>query len=87
MSPFGSFLGPFSPKYGSILLKFRAEVVSYKTKEIFLAIFQNFVFKQKRDVLKVYSFGPCLGPIYPWKMQTIAKSQFFCKNYILRTMK
>ena len=35
MAPFGRFLGPFSPKYGSSLLKFRPEVVSHNTKTAF----------------------------------------------------
>ena len=30
MATFGRFLGPFSPKYGLSLLKFRPEVVSHK---------------------------------------------------------
>ena len=38
MAPFfcggGRFLGPFSHKYGSSLLKFRPEVVSHKTKTV-----------------------------------------------------
>ena len=34
MAPFGGFLGPFSPKYGSSLLKFRPEVVSHKKKTV-----------------------------------------------------
>ena len=34
MAPFGGFLGPSSPKYGSSLLKFRPEVVSHKTKTV-----------------------------------------------------
>ena len=40
MAPFGGgggggFLGPFFPKYGSSLLKFRPEVVSHKTKTVY----------------------------------------------------
>ena len=34
MAPFGGFLGPFSPKYGSSLLKFRPEVFFHKTKTV-----------------------------------------------------
>ena len=34
MASFGRFLGPFSLKYGSSLLKFRPEVVSHKTKTV-----------------------------------------------------
>ena len=35
MAPFGGFLGPFSPKYGSSLLKFRPEVVSHKKNTVY----------------------------------------------------
>ena len=35
MAPFGGFIGVFSPKYGSSLLKLRPEVVSYKTKTVY----------------------------------------------------
>ena len=34
MDPFGGFLGPFFPEYGSILLKFRPQAVSHKTKAV-----------------------------------------------------
>ena len=87
IAPFGKFVGPFSSRYSSILVNiFPRDSLSY-VKQITSAIFQKFVFKQKRDVLKVYSFGPYLEQIYPWKVQNIAKRQFFGKNHILRTMK
>ena len=35
MAPFGEFLGPFSPKYGSSLLQFQPEVVFHKRKKIY----------------------------------------------------
>ena len=35
MAPFGRFLGLFSPKYGSSLLKFQSGVVSHKKKTVF----------------------------------------------------
>ena len=34
LAPFGGFLGPFSPKYGTSLLTFRPEVVSHKTNTV-----------------------------------------------------
>ena len=34
MAPFGGFLGPFCPKYGSSFLKFRPEVVFHNTKTV-----------------------------------------------------
>ena len=43
MAPFGGFLGPFSPKYGSSFPKFRPEVVSHNTKK-----FSEQSFKIKR---------------------------------------
>ena len=43
-------------------------------------MFQNYVFKHKRDVPKVYSFDPFLGLIYPRKNENIAKNQRFHRN-------
>ena len=50
-------------------------------------MFENDGFKSKRDVPKVYSFGPSLGPIYPRKIKNNAKNQYFARNYILKTIK
>ena len=50
-------------------------------------MFENDGFKRKRDVPKVYSFGPFLGPIYPRKIKNNAKNQYFARNYILKTIK
>ena len=50
-------------------------------------MFQNYVFKHKRDVTKVYSFGPFLGPIYPRNNENIAKNQKFLRNCTLRTIR
>ena len=75
MAAFG-FFGPSLPQ---IWLNF-AEILTR-------VIFQNFVLRQKRDVPKVYGFGPFLGSIYPRKMQNIAKDKDFPKNYILRAIK
>ena len=62
MTLFRGFLGFFCPKYGSALLTFWQEVVSYDKDSVW-TIFENFLFKKKRDVPKVYSFGPILGPM------------------------
>ena len=50
-------------------------------------MFENDGFKRKRDVPKVYSFGPFLGPSYPRKIKNNAKNQYFARNYILKTIK
>ena len=56
-------------------------------KDSLWTIFQNYLFKQKRDVPKVYSFGPLLGPIYPQKIKNTAKNQNFSIIYIFRNIK
>ena len=43
-------------------------------------IFQNWVFKRKRDVPKVDGFGLFLGPVYLQKIQNIANNQIFSQN-------
>ena len=58
------------PKYGSILLKFGPGVVSHNRKTLLHHFFQNLMFKQKRDILKVYSVDPFLVTIYPGKPVT-----------------
>ena len=40
MALFGGFLGPFSPKYGSNLLKFGPEIVYYKKKTFYKQCFK-----------------------------------------------
>ena len=79
---FGGFLGPFSPKYGSI--NQRWSIISKRQSVNNLS---NYFFKRKRDVPKVYSFGPFLGPIYPQKIKNTAKNQTFSKIYVFRIIK
>ena len=43
------------------------------------------MFKRKRDLPKVYGFGPFLGPTDPWKTQNIAKNENTPRNYIFMT--
>ena len=66
MGNFGGFLGPppqIRPDFAEIWTRGR---ISWD-KDIMWTMFQNFVFKGKRDIPKVYSFGPFLSPIYPRK--------------------
>ena len=86
MVPFWRFLGPYFPKYCSILLKFSPELVSNKINTVW-KILQNFAFWLKWDAPKVYSFGPFWAPIYCRKTKNIAKNQNFSKSYILRNIK
>ena len=86
MFPFWRFLGPYFPKYCSILLKFSPELVSNKINTVW-KILQNFAFWLKWDAPKVYSFGPFWSPIYCRKTKNIAKNQNFSKSYILRNIK
>ena len=69
----GGFLGSYSPKYCSILLKFWSEIVSNKTNTVW-KILQN-AFRLKWDMPKVYGLSPSWGPIYCGKTKNIAKNQ------------
>ena len=91
MAPFfggGGVLGPFSPKCGSSLLKFRPAVVSHKTKTVSEHSFKIKCLSGNRTYPKFtnYKFDPFLGLIYPWKTQNIAKKQSFSRNCIFMTI-
>ena len=60
---------------------------SPKAKAVYEQSSKKF-FKQKWGIPQVYSFSPFLaGPnLPPLKVQDIAKSQNFSKNYILRNI-
>ena len=60
----GGVLGPYSPKYCLILLKFWPEVIFHEGKYSAWKILQNFEFWFKWNTPKVYSFGPFWVPIY-----------------------
>ena len=85
------FLGPFSPKYGPILLKFWPDVISDKTKQKhFMNNLPKFCLSRNRTYPKftvLVHFW--LGQIYPLKMkrENIAKSQTFKKKNIFRNIK
>ena len=85
----GEFLGPFSPKYDPILLKFWPEVISDKAKKRqFMSSLPKLCLSRNETYPKftvLVHFW--LGQIYPLKTQNIAKSQNFSKNYILRNIK
>ena len=61
MGLFGSFLCPNSPKYCPILMKFSLEVVQGEKKCV-LRISEKFKFLRKREIPKVWTFGPTLTP-------------------------
>ena len=89
VASFRGFLGPFSPKYDPILLKFLPEVVSDKAKQ---RQFMNSLPKFCLSRNETYPKFPVLvhlwlGQIYPLKTQNVAKSQNFSKSYILRNIK
>ena len=81
MAPFWNFLGPCSPKYCLVLLKFWPEVV-YNKKNSVWKILQNLEFWLKCSAIKVNYFGPYWGPIYYWKTKNIVKNQNFCNNCV-----
>ena len=83
MSPFGSFLGPFSPKYGSILLKFRAEVVSYTLKEFFHQSFKILCLSRKRTYSKFTVLVHVWAQFTPEKCKPLPKAKFFAKTTFL----
>ena len=81
IAPFWGFLGPFSRKYDSSLLKFDQKYIFHKTN---ITSEQSLKIKywQKQDVPKVDDFGLFLDLIYPHKTQNIAKNEnFFQKLY------
>ena len=81
MTPFGGFLGPFSPKYGSSLLKFRPEVVSDKVKTVSEQSFKIKCLSRNRTYPKLtvlIIFGPNLPLENPKYCQ---KTKFFQKPH------
>ena len=56
MAHFGGFLGPNSPKYGLILLKFLPEVVLSDTKAVLEESLKNRNFYQNREYPKFGRF-------------------------------
>ena len=73
MAPFGGFLGSFSHKYGSSLLKFRPEVVSHKTKTV------------SEQSFKIKCL--CGNRTYPKKGVLSGLRQFLATESPLKTMK
>ena len=87
MVPSWGFFGLFLPQIWLKFVEIWTRGSLSQDKYIAWTIFQNWVFKHKRDVPKVYSYGPFLGPIYPQKTKNVAKNQNFPRNYILRNIK
>ena len=70
--PLWGVLGPYSPKYCSVLLIFWPEVIFQSKKHSVWKILQNFKFWLKWNAPKIYSFGPFWGPSYHRKTKNIA---------------
>ena len=83
----GFFLGPYFPKYCSILLTFWPEIASNKTNSVFEKSFKilNFSLNRRYPNFTVYfHFG---AQFTTGKPKILLKNQTFCKNYILRIIK
>ena len=65
MPLFGEVVGPKSPKYCQTLLKCSPQLVFKETKTVLLRIFEKLKFLQKREIPRVYTFGPTLVPFSP----------------------
>ena len=85
--PFLAFLGPNSPKYGAILLKFGPELGSIGSKTLFQEFFENSNFYQNRTAL-FFSFCPTLTPFFCMKEAEIEKTKYFLRqNYTIELSK
>ena len=87
MAPFDGFLGPFSRKYDLSFLKFRPEVRLSQDKHSLWTIFQNQVFKRKRDVPKFMILVYFWAQFTSRKPKILPKTKIFSRNYILMTIK
>ena len=76
MALLGDFLGPNSPKYYPILIKFSPEVLFKEKKKCVLRIFQKFNLLRKRGIPSVCTLGPTLTPRSSLKMTEIGKSKW-----------
>ena len=79
MAHFWKFLGPNSPKYGPILLKFTPELVLKESKTLFENFFKNSNFYRNRTFPKFapfFSFCPTLTPFFSMKEAEIEHSKY-----------
>ena len=77
MAHFGGFLGPNSPKYGQILLKFLPEWVLKDTKTVFGKPLKNVNFYQNREYPKFGGFVQLWGQFTPWRWPKSLKIKKF----------
>ena len=73
-------LGPHSPKYGRIILKFSPEVFYNNTKRVLKQPFKSYHFGSNGTYPNFTTLVHFLCPIYPSKNKNIAKKQNFCEN-------
>ena len=86
-APFGGFLGPFAPKYGSGFLKFRPEVVSHNTKAVSEQSCKIKPVIGNRTYSKLTVLVHFGTQFTPGKPKILPKKQNFPRNYILMTIK
>ena len=77
MAPFGGFLGPFSPKYGSSLLQFRPAVVSHKTKTVSEHSFKIKCLSGNRTYPKLTNLVHFWAQFTPGKPKILPKTKVF----------
>ena len=86
-----AFLGPNSPKYGPIFLKFAPQLVLMGSKTLFEDFFENENFYRNRTYPKFvffFSFCPTLRPFFSKKEAEIEKTKcvfsvFLGQNYAI----
>ena len=79
ITSFLRFFGPYSPKYGSILVKLSPEVVFNERKRVLQKVSAKSNFQGNCTLSKFkffFSFCPTLGPIYPMKEVEIKKNRY-----------
>ena len=77
MAPFRGFLGPFSPKYGSSLLKFRPEVAFHKTKTVSEQSFKIKCLSGNRTYPKLTVLVHFWAQFTPGKPKRLPKNKVF----------
>ena len=75
--PFGGFLSPFSPKYGTTLLKFEPEVVSHKTKAVFKQHFKIKCLSRNRTYPKLKVLVHFWAQFIPGKPEILPEARIF----------
>ena len=81
MPLFGEVLGPNSRKYLPGSAKIFPTVSIKGNKNSALRIFEKLKFLQKREIPRVYTFGPTLAPFVPLKKMAKLKKHFWRKKF------